>query len=437
MILIAVLLCILSFYILIDKHLSVGNVLLKLSLAYFFCFSLLSLLYICILFLGINFIVFQIILIIIPIIFLLNQIRKKAFRKPRIPDLSGLSFPLLIIIFLCILIFTVIFFLSTKRWGAGDAWQIWTLHAKFLVYKVEFANLFGKDMIFSHADYPLMLPGFIAMVWRSLGTFSSAVPMMVAYINGALLILMLFASFYEKKFTMLSVIVMAILTCPPVLFPYLSSQYSDTLLAVFILVTFILMEHIPEKKQGLSLFMIGFFSASCGWIKNEGLAFFVIFTLFFIIKHFRNINKIKFYLAGIVFPLLVVVIFKIVYAPSNDLIAGQSGNYLAKLFDVSRYITIMKFLINVTVALHCQMMYILLASILIINYRYFYSFSFAVIFILLTVYFFVYVFTPLNLNYHLYSSYDRLLHHVFPALMYTVFLSAAEKFKKKNVLMTS
>lgn len=74
------------------------------------------------------------------------------------------------------------------------------------------------------------------------------------------------------------------------------------------------------------------------------------------------------------------------------------------------------------------MLWISMLTILFINYKYFKSFSFLVMASLTIAYFFVYVITPNDLKWHLATSFDRLVHQVFPVLMYSVFMSFGDRF---------
>jgi hypothetical protein len=194
----------------------------------------------------------------------------------------------------------------------------------------------------------------------------------------------------------------------------------------------ILLNHLPKEKAVFHLFLIGFFAATCGWIKNEGLMFFALFALCFSVKYFSVKNFVKYFFAGAAFPLLVLIVFKLNYAPSSDLI-NDHNEYVNKIFDFSRYHTIYDFASNYIVE-NCQLLMYSMIAILVINYKYYSSFTFVVIFGLLVAYFFTYVLTPNDLTWHLTTSLYRLIHQVFPVLLYSVFFSASEKWSEKSFI---
>ena len=59
-----------------------------------------------------------------------------------------------------------------------------------------------------------------------------------------------------------------------------------------------------------------------------------------------------------------------------------------------------------------------------------------VIFTLFIAYFFIYVITPCDLKWHLETSFDRLLHQIMPALIYSIFYFSGKRidsiFKKNS-----
>ena len=54
----------------------------------------------------------------------------------------------------------------SKPHGDWDAWAIWNLRARFLVRAGEFwRDAFSSQIAWSHPDYPLLVPGTIALIW--------------------------------------------------------------------------------------------------------------------------------------------------------------------------------------------------------------------------------------------------------------------------------
>lgn len=432
MIFICFLLCIIASYLLIEQNLAIGNVVLKGVLAFYVTTSVLSLCFAAFLFAEMNFMIFEVVFLLVPLIYLLVEIKKRKGLHFNYTNLTNTSFTVLLILLLSLSLFSYHFFTASVRWGDWDAWAIWSQHAKFLTDADAFDQLFTNQIAWTHPDYPLMLPSIIAMFWKSMGTYSPFVPAVFSYIIAVSLVLMILASFLEKQMSLLGIAIFLILTYSLVLFPYVTSQCADTLLASFILIPFVLLAHLPKSKQWLFLFLIGFFAAACGWIKNEGLMFFCIFSAYFFIKYFRQRDFIKYFVFGAAFPLLILMIFKLSYAPSNDLVNG-SQDYLTKITDFGRYKLIFDYQ-YAYLSDNCQLLYYAMLAILLIHYKYYFSFGFLVILTLFTSYFFAYVISPNDLIWHLSTSFDRLVHQVFPVSMYMIFCTAGLKFSNPNLL---
>jgi hypothetical protein len=430
MILFCLLFGIIASYLLIEKKTAIKNSVLKCILAFYFTITMLSFFFTISLFLKISYNLFLAAFLSIPlsyIIFVFRKIKKLTFGYSTI---SRVSTPLLVVILTSLSVFSYKFFDISVRWGDWDAWAIWSQHAKFLADSSFFENLFTQDIAWTHPDYPLMLPSIIAIFWKSLGFYSAYVPAVLAYLIAVSLVLTILSSFLEKKFELTGISIFLIMTCSSVLFPFATSQQADTFFAAFIVIPMVLLNHLPKDKFVFHLILIGFFTATCGWIKNEGLAFFILFAFCFSLKYFRMKDFLKYFYLGTAFPLLVLFVFKFNYAPPSDLING-SNEYMSKIFDFSRYNLIYNYASNYIVE-NCQLLIYSMIAILIINYKYYSSFTFVVIFGLLVAYFFTYVTTPNDLSWHLTTSLYRLIHQVFPILLYSIFFSASEKWSIEN-----
>jgi hypothetical protein len=432
MILLCLLLGIIASYLLIESKTTIKNKVLKGVLAFYFTIAMLSFFFTVSLFLKISFTLFQIVFLLIPLGYTISEIRKTKKTTFSIDYISHISSPLLIIVLTSLSVFSYRFFDLSVRWGDWDSWAIWSQHAKFLADSSCFGNLFTDDIAWTHPDYPLMLPSIIAVLWKSLGFYSAYVPAIFAYLIAVALVLTILSSFLEKKFTVSGISLFLIMTYSSVLFPFVNSQLADTFLGAFILLTMVLLNHLPKDKTVFHLLLIGFFTASCGWIKNEGLVFFALFAFCFSVKYFRRMDMIKYFFIGAALPFLVLLFFKLKYAPSSDLI-NSNNEYASKFFDFSRYHTIYDFASNYIVE-NCQLLMYSMIAILVINYKYYSSFTFVVIFGLLVSYFYTYVLTPNDLTWHLTTSLNRLIHQVFPVLLYSVFFSVSEKWLGKGIV---
>lgn len=321
-----------------------------------------------------------------------------------------------IVIAVLLLLYTRNFFLESERWGNWDAWAIWNLHAKFLSFNHEWQQMFSIRIAqWTHSDYPLFLSSLIAFVWKSTGIFEPYTPILIAYLIAIAIPFVLYASIPSAHQSVLGSGFLIILLID---FNFLSiavSQGADTLLALFYLISLICFYY--QEADHRIAFLTGFFGATCSWIKNEGLLFYLVVSIFFVCMNYGNRKLIYYFILGSVLPLGILVFYKTKYSPGNDLVQNQSIKTLKYLFTPSRYLYIGKYIINTIflkfpVLLPC----VIISVYLGIRKREF--MLFAILTTVLTGYFFVYLTTPHDLYWHLSTSCERLIHQLYPSLLF-------------------
>ena len=330
---------------------------------------------------------------------------------------------------------TCYFLLYASKHGSWDAWAIWNLHAKFLYYTASWRNIFSKDLAYSHPDYPLMLPSIIAFFWNGIGKASPFVPLLLSY--GLLLAvpLYIYFSLRDAGLKWLPYIALAIFVADNNFKDLAVSQCADTLLALLILIVFVQYSKLKNGDNNRAL-LLGFICASCAWVKNEGMAFYILFTLCFIAGNYKQLSVLKKYFAGLILPTLVLVSFKLFFAPANDLVSADNkhlSSISAVLTDAGRYSTILEFWLKTLIS---QYMYILVLvfAVFILNRKFFRSLPAVVIGALLLAYFVIYLITPHDLKWHLSTSVSRIFLHVYPAIVYLILL-AINEVKESPILL--
>jgi len=333
-----------------------------------------------------------------------------------------------------ILFLTLHFNKYVYRWGDWDAWAIWNLHAKFLFDANHWRNMFTENMAITHPDYPLMLPTLIAFFWKSTGNISPIAPIILAYFIFLAVPLTTFKALHTEKRPVSAFIVLLIFLADPKYLSIAGSQYADTLVGFFILISFIIYHNAKEFPDSGLFYLLGYVAAATTWIKNEGLLFYVAFTFSFFCFHYRQPSSILKYLSGSVLPIIILVSFKLFFAPANDLIHGERGEDLFMLLiQPERYLLIFKYFLQ-TIFSWYWIAVVLLVCI-VINGKYsFRSFPTMVIVTVICGYFAVYLTTPHDLEWHLGASIDRVLHHIYPATLYLLLKNLTESGFRRNVL---
>lgn len=425
---VTIILWVLSAFVLLRTQLPFFNLLLLASIAFVLGNALLSITYVLMFFANLPFAALIAFVLLLPIVFLILK-RKQLNTVFKLHNTLTISTTTLVLLLLLLYRFSSDFLSQSTIWGSWDAWAIWSLHAKFLINHEHFNLLFSGAIEGTHPDYPLMLPGLIALYWKLLGQINPYVPLFIAYGTSISLMLICSSAFIQQKRAALGLIIVFILIKQDVLLPFGAMQYADTLLALFFLLSLMLYQLSTEHEEPLLTLLTGFFAASCGWIKNEGLMFFLIFTLLFLFVSFRKKEKILLYILGVSLPLFIIFYFKLHFEASSDLFTKKNNDIPQKIFDFDRYKEIWDFMYDYLTKNNQIILYCLLVAIFL-NRRYFKSFSFIVLSSVFAGYFFIYVITPVNLNWHLSTSFDRLLHQISPAIIYTIALSISKGNKK-------
>ena len=359
---------------------------------------------------------------------------------PNQGDLAWLKYVFLILFF-----FTVVSYLlktfGNAPHGKWDAWAIWNFRARWLFHGGEqWAYAFSDNVIDSHPDYPLLLPASIFRVWSSIGKDVVAVPIIIAGFFTFATILLVLSSvsmFRGPDQGFLAGILMLLTTK---FIKEGAHQYSDVPLAFYILSTMVLFRLKQCYPAGAwRIMVLAGLTASCAfWTKNEGL----VFGVLIIVVHFsgsktirewrRSIKEFGGFLFGSAPVLGTLILFKLKFAPPNDIVnLNRLSIFWNNLFDIERYQIILAafaeelFLFNDGVFILLAV-YLAISGIIkpLLKDRQFLAQA-ALPVLLLGCYFFTYVIVSHNdlndLQWHLSTSLDRLVIHIWPTGVFIFF----------------
>ncbi len=360
---------------------------------------------------------------------------------------------------LCSLISFIIAYWKEPH-GRWDAWLIWNMHARFLFRGGDlWREAFASGLDWSHWDYPLLLPLSIARGW-TYGGESVWLPAGLAFVFTFLTLGLLGSSLALLRDGIRGCLGGMLLMGTPLFIIMGASQFADMPLALFILTTLVLL-FIAMKDQGRSgsrdhhpgiVVLAGLAAGLCAWTKNEGLLFLMIAAgCFFCATAWAQgwksaLSRIAWFFAGALPVLAILLYFKMSLAPVNDLVAGFSGAAVGeRLTDLSRYSRILKafFIVGVSftqglidIRQGMRIVWGPVNVLLLVAYLWIAGLSIerrhkdglaligAVLLLMAAGYFLVYVLTPLDLDYHLMTSLNRLFLQLWPALIFAVLMAA-------------
>ena len=187
---------------------------------------------------------------------------------------------------------------------------------------------FTPLLTWSHPDYPLLIPGFVAGWWKLLGHESTVVPAATAFLftfGTAGLLAASLALLRERRQGLLAGLV---LLGAPSFIAVGASQFVDVPVAWSLLAGIVLLAMDCPAAAGLAA---GFGA----WTKNEGVLLFVALAIGWGVARQWTVRRLRGFALGALVPLTVLIWFKLTVAPANPLVS--SANALQHLTDLSRY----------------------------------------------------------------------------------------------------
>ena len=323
--------------------------------------------------------------------------------------------------------------------GEWDAWSIWNLRAKFLAapgdaWRGALSPL--PEKVGMHPDYPLLLSGFVAMVWKASGDTPPCVPQLTGFLFLALVLALLGSALTTLR-GLTSGLTAGLVLLSSTSFLFLATmQYADLPLSFYCLASIALLL-MAETPAGLAL--SGAFASFAAWTKNEGLAFAVLLTLAILAVEWRAAGlrsalvRLRHFLTGAAPVLLLVIWFKLFLAPASDPLFQQGAAGLThRLTDSARYAQIAKAMIAELYHFGQPWSHpLLLLAILALTLRFRIDATQAralrasavALALVFTAYCGVYLITPSDLAWHLRTSLPRLYAQLWPSVLLLVFLT--------------
>ncbi|MGO8752498.1 MAG: glycosyltransferase family 39 protein [Thermoguttaceae bacterium] len=368
---------------------------------------------------------------------------RAAKPRERRPGAAEPPQKLLVGVFLAALAFAVVGVVA-KCWesplGDWDAWAIWNLRARCLfragpMWRQAFSPLF------QHTDYPLLVPATSARCWLYLGSEATWVPWLVGALLTFSTVGMLAAGVARLRGSSQGLLAGLVLLGTVSFLQRGAWQYADVPLAFFVLAAVLLLTlyDATDRRRRALLFLSGLAAGLAAWTKNEGSLVLIAVAATHTVMAWRHraagsmLRELLAWTAGTLPGLAAVVLLKMCLNGNNDLVGGQGWNVsLARLTDVSRYGV-------VALALAGQALRVVKSFAVVLPLCWLllgkagrhgrgmtkYPAALGVLALVLTGYFLVYVMTPHDLAWHLRSSAERLLLHLWPLAIWTLFLYLA------------
>lgn len=229
-----------------------------------------------------------------------------------------------------------------EPYSNSDGWVIWNMHARLLFRGGEAwpELLRAPQILWTHPDYPLLVPASVARAWAYVGSDAPGVAGLISTLFGASALALLVGAVARLRHVTTALVGGLVLLGTPFFVTFSSNQHADIPLAFFILAAGVLIALRGEKTPdaGLSA-LLGGAAGLAAWTKNEGVLFALIVALVWLGSEIRRRpgRNAGAFLAGLAVALLPVLHFKFNLAPANDLVSSNPLGRLGHLLDWSRH----------------------------------------------------------------------------------------------------
>ena len=270
----------------------------------------------------------------------------------------------------------------------------------------------------THAEYPLLVSGFIARAWRYSSSFSTAVPAATSFLFWLALVAMVLAAITALRGRSLGILAALALAATPAILRQVPRQYADVPLACYFAGA-VLMALLDRPV------LAGLFAGLATWTKDEGLLFLLVFLAAMTV--FRS-KSVPLALIGALPGAILALTFKLVIVKGTpSLVAASVPGAAQRISDLERWGTIATAYCKEFLALGDGWYHpILPLAALAISLRLdcprrrHINFCVAIVGGLLAGYFAFYVITPTPLKLQLQNSLNRLFVQVWPLVVLAV-----------------
>ncbi len=326
--------------------------------------------------------------------------------------------------------------------GAWDAFAIWNLKARFFygahgADAQSWRSAFDQSIAWSHTDYPLLVPLGVARVWIYAGRESLELAAAQSVLYSLMGALVLFGAITRLRGPTSGCFALATLVTSAAALSAAADQLADVPVGFFFLaslVVLVLAADGVEVGPGV-LPLVGILAGAAAWTKNEGFLMAVACTAAVLAapamdRGESQVRRVGRFALGLLVPLLCVAYLKLGLGGESDLLAGQSWQSFAKLFEPARHAAILASFASSALSLTGWPLLAILGLLAFAVGRapaQGTNHGFRCLVLAMTIQlaglYLVYLTTPRDLAWHLGSSNLRLFVQLWPSLVLLVFVS--------------
>lgn len=323
--------------------------------------------------------------------------------------------------------------------GDWDAWALWNMRARFLYRGGEDWRLaFAPELSGVRPDYPLFRPLMVARLWTLLGSESSVVARMVMAAFSFGTAVLLFTGVTRRVGVMMGCVALSLYVGAPVVSKEAASQFADVPLAFFFLAAIVSAVSAIDARRGVNrlLALAGLCAGCAAWTKNEGVPFTLALVLCTALVMCRRrglrpgLRSTLVMVAGATPMLLLVATAKLSLVWKSDLFEERGiGGIVSLLVVPSRWREVGHWFVELLPGIVSPWLIGLLVVFVIVNRwrgpssqgsrrSYGAHAGGATLALVAIGYMLIYVSTPHDIGWHLRTSLNRLILHLWPGVIY-------------------
>lgn len=386
-------------------------------------------------------------------IVLINKLRKKnhqqkssSFSEQAVPKIIPISFVIATI-------GTIISFLliSLKNpHGGWDAWASWNMWARYIfrgghLWREALYNLshdhplpfpIQKPPLSLHI-HPLLLPMSVARYWKYLNHETLAAPILISFLFTFATVGLISSALSLIKSKVHGLLAGLVLLGSPFFIQHGASQYADVPFGFFLLSTFVLIalqERFSDVNPNL-LFLTGITVGLSLLTKNEGGMFLISVIISYLVVSLKDkqkfYKKMFFFATGLLPILGVTLYYKAQINISTHLLSSlKSEIVMERVTNLHRYLSVGKAFVEHMIRfngwslLFVAVFLFLWGAKIKENQKKTIAVLSIVLIVLLIEYFLFHVAFIYDLQHYIRFGLDRLLLHLWPSFVFTLFLTA-------------
>lgn len=230
--------------------------------------------------------------------------------------------------------------------GDEAAWSIWNLRARFLFRAGPlWRDAFVSDLKWTHLDYPLLLPGLVAMCWTLARGESVDAPIAIAFLFTLGTAGLLTATLGHLRGKTQALLGGTVLLGTASYIALSAALYGDVPLSFYMLATLALLwlhdQHLANWRFTV---LAGLMAGLAAWTRNEGVIFLlaVVVARMIALANSRRwadiLPQMLRFVAGAAAPTAIVVYFKLRVGGASDLVSERGADIVKHLADPARWI---------------------------------------------------------------------------------------------------